>query len=80
MTHYDQTFNVADHIDSQDFTFVEEQLIAFNIAATGYHDDRDLAILVRDDQGAICAGLTGWTWGDRPAAERTLAMLSGMVS
>jgi GNAT superfamily N-acetyltransferase len=63
MTQYDQPFNVADHIDSQDFKFVEEQLIAFNIAATGYHDDRDLAILVRDDQGAICAGLTGWTWG-----------------
>lgn len=63
MLHDDESFNEADHIDDQDFRFLEEQLTAFNVAATGYSDARSLALSVRDDQGAICAGLSGWTWG-----------------
>ena len=46
-----------------DVRFVEEQLISYNIAATGYRDFRPLAVLVRDDNGMIRAGLTGFTWG-----------------
>jgi GNAT superfamily N-acetyltransferase len=46
-----------------DVRFVEEQLISYNIAATGYNDYRPLAVLVRDNSGTIRAGLTGYTWG-----------------
>jgi GNAT superfamily N-acetyltransferase len=46
-----------------DVRFIEEQLINYNIAATGYNDFRPLAVLVRDDSGTIRAGLTGYTWG-----------------
>jgi GNAT superfamily N-acetyltransferase len=46
-----------------DVRFIEEQLIAYNFATTGYTDYRPLAVLVRDADGAIRAGLTGFTWG-----------------
>ena len=46
-----------------DLRFIEEQLVAYNIAATKYNDYRPLAVLVRDDGGTIRAGLTGFTWG-----------------
>jgi len=46
-----------------DVRFVEEQLISYNIATTGYRDFRPLAVLARDDSGTIRAGLTGFTWG-----------------
>jgi GNAT superfamily N-acetyltransferase len=59
----DETFRVIDHLDDQDRAFLEEHLYAYNMAATGYYDGRDLAVFVRDEQGAIIAGLSGWTWG-----------------
>jgi GNAT superfamily N-acetyltransferase len=46
-----------------DVRFIEEQLIAYNFATTGYHDYRPLAVFARDDGGTIRAGLTGFTWG-----------------
>jgi ribosomal protein S18 acetylase RimI-like enzyme len=46
-----------------DVRFIEEQLIAYNVVTTGYTDYRPLAVLVRDADGAIRAGLTGFTWG-----------------
>ncbi|HEY7348501.1 MAG TPA: GNAT family N-acetyltransferase [Ktedonobacterales bacterium] len=59
----DETFQVEDRIDDQDYTFLQEQIHAYNMAATGYYDGRDIALLVRDEQGTIVAGLWGWTWG-----------------
>src|SRR5579885_1336884 len=59
----DAAFRVTDHIDAQDYTFLEEQLVAYNMAATGCTDGRDIALILRDEQGAIIAGLSGWTWG-----------------
>jgi GNAT superfamily N-acetyltransferase len=59
----DETFTVSDQIDQQDYQFLEDQLFAYNMAATGYRDGRDVALFVRDAQGAILAGLFGWTWG-----------------
>ena len=59
----DDPITVTDHIDEQDYKFLEGQMFTFNMDRTGYHDGRDVAILVRDDQGAIVAGLSGWTWG-----------------
>jgi hypothetical protein len=39
-------------------------------AATGGDDGRWLAIFVRDDAGAVTAGVHGWTWGGRVSCER----------
>lgn len=46
-----------------DIRFIEERIVAYNVAVTGYDDYRPLAVFVRDDAGAIVAGLTGFTWG-----------------
>ena len=42
---------------------LDAEINAFNAAATGYHDARLLSIAARADDGALCAGLYGWTWG-----------------
>jgi GNAT superfamily N-acetyltransferase len=59
----DPDLRVEDAPADTDVAFVEHQLNACNIAATGYDDYRPLAIFVRDDASAIVAGLTGFTWG-----------------
>jgi GNAT superfamily N-acetyltransferase len=59
----DQPLKVVDQLDDQDYQFLQEQLFAYNMASTGYNDGRGLGLVVRDDQGAIIAGLSGWTWG-----------------
>jgi GNAT superfamily N-acetyltransferase len=46
-----------------EWNFIEEQISLFNINTTGYDDYRPIAIFVRDDAGAIIAGLTAFTWG-----------------
>jgi GNAT superfamily N-acetyltransferase len=43
--------------------FLDEQIYAYNAAATDIHDGRLLALTIRDERGAIVAGLSGWTWG-----------------
>jgi GNAT superfamily N-acetyltransferase len=55
---------VDDAPSEADVRFIEEQLINYNIAATGYNDFRPLAVLARDIDGTIRAGLTGYTWGE----------------
>jgi GNAT superfamily N-acetyltransferase len=42
---------------------LDEEISAFNAAATGYHDGRMLSVAVRGDGGDLRAGLYGWTWG-----------------
>src|SRR5690349_5204747 len=54
---------IEDAPNEADVRFVEERTDAYNIAVTGYDDYRPLATFVRDDEGAIIAGLTGFTWG-----------------
>ena len=46
-----------------DWNFIEEQISLYNIKTTGYDDYRPIAIIVRDEAGAIIAGLTAFTWG-----------------
>jgi ribosomal protein S18 acetylase RimI-like enzyme len=58
---YDLT--IDDAPSEADVRFIEEQLVSYNIATTGYNDYHPLAILARDDSGMIRAGLTGFTWG-----------------
>ena len=38
-------------------------LDAHNFAATGHRDLRELTVKVVDADGALVAGLSGWTWG-----------------
>src|SRR6476659_2805315 len=49
--------------DPVDVQFLEDKINAFNIATTGIDDAELLAILVRDEAGAVVAGIFGWTWG-----------------
>ena len=42
---------------------LNEEINACNVAATGLADGAVLSIAVRDDDGALRAGLFGWTWG-----------------
>ena len=42
---------------------LEQRIQAYNVATTGITDGQDLTIVSRDEQGAIIAGLVGWTWG-----------------
>ena len=42
---------------------LDKEIYDFNAAATGHHDGRELSIAVRGDDGDLCAGLFGWTWG-----------------
>jgi ribosomal protein S18 acetylase RimI-like enzyme len=48
-----------------DLEFLDDQINRYNIATTGIRpaDDILLSILVRDQAGAIVAGIWGWTWG-----------------
>jgi len=40
-----------------------QELTDFNTRATGVGDQRGLSVQVRDAEGDVVAGLTGWTWG-----------------
>jgi GNAT superfamily N-acetyltransferase len=42
---------------------LNEEINAFNVAATGLDDGALLGIAAREDGGALVAGLFGWTWG-----------------
>jgi GNAT superfamily N-acetyltransferase len=54
---------VGDRADPAVVAQLGAELGAFNIATAGIHDARDLFAVVRDDDGALVAGLDGWTWG-----------------
>jgi hypothetical protein len=49
--------------NAQDVQFLEDRLHEYNDAQTGITDGKWLAMFIRDDTGAIRAGLSGWTWG-----------------
>jgi GNAT superfamily N-acetyltransferase len=53
---------LTDNPEAADLAFLEEQIIAFNLAAVGAYDGRSLAIFVRDPTRAIVAGIAGYTW------------------
>ena len=52
-----------DDPDPEVIAFLEERVTEATIRAAGIDDDRDLAIVVRDPDGLIIAGLSGGTWG-----------------
>jgi GNAT superfamily N-acetyltransferase len=54
---------VTDRTDPSVAARLGQEIDAFNMAATGLDDGRDLFALVRDEGGALVAGVDGWTWG-----------------
>jgi GNAT superfamily N-acetyltransferase len=49
---------------SADLEFLEDQLYAFNAAATGIDDGRSLGVFLRDESENIVAAAAGHTWGE----------------
>src|SRR4030095_7558688 len=54
---------IEDEPRREDMALLDERIYEFNAAASGVDDGRLLAIFIRDDHGAITAGMHGWTWG-----------------
>jgi GNAT superfamily N-acetyltransferase len=42
---------------------LDQEISAFNAAASGHHDARMLSVAVRGNDGDLRGGLYGWTWG-----------------
>lgn len=42
---------------------LDQEISAFNAAASGHHDARMLSVAARGDDGDLRGGLYGWTWG-----------------
>jgi len=47
----------------RDLERLEQEINQFNYRTTGFHDGRSLAAFLRDESGALRAGLAGHTWG-----------------
>jgi len=58
-----ESLRVEDDPRPDDVKWLNDRLYRFNADATGVDNGRWLAILVRDADGQIEAGLHGWTWG-----------------
>jgi GNAT superfamily N-acetyltransferase len=53
---------IEDEPDPADVRALEDGLYRENVRQTGRDDGRWLAIFVRDAEGRITAGVSGWTW------------------
>jgi ribosomal protein S18 acetylase RimI-like enzyme len=56
-------YHIENEPDPKDVQFLDDQIIAFNFAATDITDGELLAIFLRNGQNKIMAGIYGWTWG-----------------
>jgi GNAT superfamily N-acetyltransferase len=54
---------VTDHLTPEQLGFLEDRIYEYNVSATGIDDGSWLGVLVRDESGAVVAGLSGTTWG-----------------
>ena len=57
------SFTVTDDLTPELLAFLEDRIYEYNVGATGIDDGRWLGVLVRDESGAVVAGLSGTTWG-----------------
>ena len=48
---------------AEDLEFLQDQIDRYNIRVTGFDDFQRLAVFVRDEQGQITAGISGYSWG-----------------
>lgn len=46
-----------------DLDELEQAVLDVNVERTGFHDDAVLGCVLRDDDGTLVAGLSGFTWG-----------------
>ncbi|MGW5849290.1 GNAT family N-acetyltransferase [Streptomyces sp. NPDC055254] len=51
--------------DSELDARLSKELDAFNQAATAGHEQSEFTVRITDADGALVAGLSGWSWGDR---------------
>jgi GNAT superfamily N-acetyltransferase len=58
----DEAFEIETDPNRRDVNALDVWMYQFNVEWTGIADGDELAIFVRDDDGAIRAGLYGWTW------------------
>jgi GNAT superfamily N-acetyltransferase len=63
MTQPSVAFQVEDLPDPRDIELLETRIRSEASTAMGLGDEVDLAIFVREE-GAVVAGVSGWTWGD----------------
>ena len=59
-----ERFAILETPDSHDVQFLDDRLYEYNVSRTGIADGRLLAIILRDHDNNIMAGLYGWTWGN----------------
>jgi GNAT superfamily N-acetyltransferase len=57
-----QPYVIEEEPSAADVRALENGLYRYNVEQTGRDDGRWLAIFVRDAEGKITAGLSGWTW------------------
>ena len=55
-------FEIETDPNRRDVHALDVWMYELNVARTGIADGDELAIFLRDDDGAIRAGLYGWTW------------------
>lgn len=54
---------VSDNPNPADVQALDDAIYAFNVARTAFSDGRWLSIFLKDQAGAMYAGLSGHTWG-----------------
>ena len=54
---------IRDTASDADSADLRDAIHEFNFATTGYRDGRSLSCFLRDDDGALVAGIDGFTWG-----------------
>ena len=59
----DIDITIADVASEHDSHELRDALHEFNFAVTGYRDGKSLSCFLRDEHGALIAGIDGFTWG-----------------
>jgi GNAT superfamily N-acetyltransferase len=59
----DWTIEIRETASDAEIAELRDAIHAFNYAATGYRDGRSLSCFLRDEAGALLAGIDGFTWG-----------------
>lgn len=54
--------NVEEHPSHDDLAFLEQRIIEVNYQRVAARDGRGLACFVRNEEGQILAGISGYTW------------------
>jgi GNAT superfamily N-acetyltransferase len=61
---FGEQLSILEDPDPRDVQFLDDRIYEYNVAQTGISDARLLAIILRDPDHNITAGLYGWTWGE----------------